>query len=270
MSIDQKTFDEVLRRHLEKARAKGIEGPPVLLLLSEKSAQGRAAYQALNGKPMDPPPDGLSEEEWRPIEVLSVEEASRVLREHAGAGGAVMAAHLVDKVLPTELWLVLLRQDDIRFRAFCNGQRLSGGALDYERPSREARPPGEVLKDEGPSSFRVSMDNGDSALVCGPTGADAAMATALVMTVTTPNMIWPHPHRRGKTVTIPMTDEDLAELLLDDYATGDGPRPVAEAIHALRRLGKREDAWLMKVLWGWPALRELAKKVHEELTGEPG
>ena len=67
-------------------------------------------------------------------------------------------------------------------------------------------------------------------------------------------------------VQIKVEEEALASLLLEVYS--EKPHVIAEAIMALKKAGDGRERWLNEVLGTRPELRELARRVHQELTGE--
>jgi hypothetical protein len=73
--------------------------------------------------------------------VLAGAEAARLLREHAGAGGAAVADHLDDDTMPVESWIVVLKAADVSFSGHSQGVQLLKGIVGYDRASRAVRTP---------------------------------------------------------------------------------------------------------------------------------
>jgi hypothetical protein len=93
---------------------------------------------------------------------------------------------------------------------------------------------------------------------------DAALAGTLVAVVRTGKLTVPD---GGRGVTIDVTDDLLADLLVQVYQGDGGPHRVAEAVTALRRLPGGHDRRLLRVLQDRPELRGLRASVRYELTG---
>jgi len=70
---------------------------------------------------------------------------------------------------------------------------------------------------------------------------------------------------KGRIVSVPVDEEQVASFLLNVF---NDPRIVAEAVMALRKLGQGKETWLRTILSGRPELRDLARQVEHELTGE--
>jgi hypothetical protein len=249
---------------LALARAKGLRRP-TLLLCSTRCEQAQAVHRAVTGEPLEPSEDAVSDEEWVPLDAVETALACQLLREHGGAGGACAADHLADKAVRTEVWVVMLMAAGIRFIAFAAGKQLVGGEARWDRVGRATRPIGQVMREDGPSHLRLRMDDGEQALVFGPTGKDTVMATGLVTIVQSGKLTVDHP-LTGEPHDIEVDDRRLEDLLANVYASGSGPRQVAEAIQALKRLSGDPSRRLIRLLRDCPSLRRLHHKVWQELT----
>jgi hypothetical protein len=256
----------VVGDRVASARAAGIV-PTVLLFFSQESQQARAAYTALTGKPFPSPTEAPAVEEMSVLEVVSIPDACRVLREECDRAGAAMACHLEDGALRPDLWFVFVMAHAIGFTSFHDGERQSRGELRWDA-KRYRQPAGRLLQDQGPSHLNLQTAADQQIQVFGPTGLDAAIAGALVAAVESGRMTFPDPET-GRKVDLTMTDDALTELLLGAYGGADGPRQIAEALTALKKSGQdKAHKRLSSLLRNRPGLQELYARVRVELSGE--
>jgi hypothetical protein len=244
------------------AKDQGIQRP-TFLLCATACEQAQAIHRVLTGKPLE-----LAEatQEWGPLHAVETAEACRLLREHGGASGACVADHLADELVQAEAWVVLLMAAGLRFVAFAGGKQLTGGEARWDRVSHSMRPISQVRHDDGPSHVRLRLDGGELAQVFGPTGADAVMASALLAIVQSGKLTVDHP-LTGKPIEIEVDDTRLEDLLAKVYANGNGPRQIAEAIQALKRLPGDPSRRLVRLLRDRPSLHRLHLLVQQELPG---
>jgi hypothetical protein len=119
-----------------------------------------------------------------------------------------------------------------------------------------------ALNKYGASLIQFPIAEGKTVPVCGQTGRLALRSASLLQTVRDRQVSLPI---QGRLHYYKLTDERLADVLL--YFYGDEPKVIAEAIIALRKAKSKKAKWVKRVLWGYSQLRNLAQKVHSELTG---
>jgi hypothetical protein len=249
---------------IAEARRKGWPSP-VVLGMSVASAHARAVFEALKGEAMPSPPDGVSPEDDPGVCFCVCGECCRtLLTAHCGPGGAHVARQMAEDLGAIEGWFIALRSDHIALAGFAHGKKMLGAIQDYDSVRRGDQTLEELVNDEGPTHLTASSDDGDDVVIYGRTGADVALASGLVSIVLDREVSAPH---QGKLVTVPVNDDMLADLLRRCYGKDDGPHQVAEAITALKKAPGNKHRWLLKVLWGRPELRDLARLVQTELTG---
>lgn len=257
-------FHEWMHDQHRQAAKLGIDRP-VVLLLSQQSEHACALYRDHTQEELEPNEQADPENEMGPAVILAQEDAMQLLRQHAGQGGQTVADMLhAERDAPAiDFWLVWLMRKDIRVIGYSDGQNVFQSVLSYDHTNKNARSPAQIVRDNGPNMFPVVLDDGRTVQVYGRTGDDVMFATILVGMVTSRRFPL---SQEGKAGDVKLTDDLLAGYLRD--VMGKRPVVIAEAIMALRKLGKREDAWLTRVLWGRADLRPLAKQVQHELTGE--
>jgi hypothetical protein len=189
---------------------------------------------------------------------------SAALLDRHGAALPDQQTHVVlsEHVRP-DFWFVGLLKEKIYARAFLDGKEIWHTETGYDRVRKDRQTPTQLAADAGPSLWKLSLDGGEVIPVCGPNGKDAIMAGALA-SIAVDRVI--EARYQGRMVQVKVDDDELASLLLTVY--GKTPHVIAEAIMALKKAGNGKERWLKQVLWSRPELRELAKKVDHELTGE--
>jgi hypothetical protein len=251
-------IDFLISTTLCHGRRKGLLHP-TLLLCSPQCKQARAVYLAHHGQPMEPAEDG--EHEVCHIATVEADKASQLLREHGGVGGACVAGHIDDATVLADGLVVLMLADCLCCNALEGDKVLLRVKVAWDRVRRGQRPLSQRLREEGPSYLRLQLENGEVALVFGPTGLDAALAASLVGVVRTGK-------RGGTGGRIEVDDARLERLLLMAYSQRSGPRQIAEAIQTLKRLPGDPSQRLVRLLRDRPRLRRLRRQVQQELTGE--
>jgi hypothetical protein len=251
------SFEDIVHEQLVRAREKGI-AEPVFAMLSPEVPQAVAVYEDLEGRALEVPP---GREGMAVLTPLPRGEAARLLRRHAGAGGAVAADILEDPIL-ADYWLAVLAPVGLHLLAFRNGKEVYRASMGYAKVSRHIRSFTNLLNDDGTSLLTVRTEDGQNMTVCGSSGGVAAFATALAGMALTRQLPVSH---EGHIVSVPVDEDQLASFLLGAF---NDPKIVAEAIMALKKLGPGKEKWLRTVLGGRPELQDLAKRVEHELTGE--
>ena len=259
------TIADFIRARLAEAKDQNIT-MPAILTLSRRSEHSRYIFEDLHGHPLSPLSSDVGHE-FGPWEVMEPAEAARLLRDHAGKGGALAADVITDpfwsEAMPLDFWFVGLLKENIYIRGFLDGEEVWHTVTGYDSVPRGHRTPSELAHEGGPSLWRVSTDGGAIVPVCGRGGKDVILAAALAGIVADRVIDIRH---EGKPVQIAVNDDRLASLLLDVY--GDKPHVIAEALMALKKSGENKHLWLQQVLGSRPELKELAKAVHHELTGQ--
>jgi hypothetical protein len=263
---EEMTADKALRAFADKAKAKGLS-PYVLMFFALTSANARAAYLDLTGEEL-PPPGADDGDDWGPFEVLSREDAARLLRRHASVAGALAADHVEDETLPAEFYSVFLLRDVLRFGAHGRDRArpLIQFTTGYDRVDRSIQSPSRLMEDPGPSVVRLSRADGSVRMVFGRTGADAAMAANLLSVLAHYPGTIEFPDEDGVPVPVPVTPELIQSLLAHVYANE--PHQVAEAVTAIKKTEPAKAEWLMKLMRNKPELIGLYRAVRSELTGE--
>ena len=119
-------FDEAIGRGLARAKESGI-AEPVLTMLSPEVPQARAIYEDVKGRGLEVPPGHEGEAILLP---LSRPDAVRLLRRHAGQGGAVAADTLEDRI-PADYWLAILAPEVLHLLAFRGGKEAFRASMGY-------------------------------------------------------------------------------------------------------------------------------------------
>ena len=161
-----------------------------------------------------------------------------------------------------DYWIAILAPQALNLLAFRDGKEIHRAIVGYDKVSRHIRSLTNLFNDDGVSLLTVQTDDGQKMTVCGPTGGATAFATALAGMALTRHVPVVH---EGRVVSVPIDEDWLASFLSNAFSD---PKIVAEAIMALKKLGDGKEEWLKTVLWGRPELRDLARQVERELTGE--
>jgi hypothetical protein len=253
-------MDEPIRQWIEDAMAKakrlGIS-QPVFTRLMRCSLPARAIYASVKDRPMWRPSGKLKEEL---IEVvLSVSEAVPLFREHAGITGAAVAALISRSEPKVACWLAKLDEHQLNVAGFDENEMVLTSNAYY----------GEIARDllittqdyRGPCTAHVEFE-GPRVLVCGPSLQEVVATVGLVSAVV--DGCLPLCEDDYKLVPLPVDDDVLAVILQQLYVAR--PQAVAEAIRVLRKRGKEEDRWLMRVLESRRELNGLASEVRQALA----
>ena len=251
------SFEDIIHELLGRAKEKGI-AEPVFAMLSPEVPQAAAIYEDLKGRALEVPPGREGQAVLTP---LPRAEAARLLRRHAGAGGAVAADMLEDQI-PADYWVAVLAPVGLHLIAFRGGKEAFRASMGYAKVSRRMRSLTNLINDDGTSLLTVRTEDGQNMTVCGPSGGVVAFATALAGLALTRQLPVSH---EGHIVSVPVDEDQLASFLLGAF---NDPKIVAEAIMALKKLGPGKEKWLKTVLGGRPELQDLAERVEHELTGE--
>jgi hypothetical protein len=236
---------------------------PVMVGFGFDAPQARAAYLHLTGEPLT---RGLAPQAQWHLAGFSNERLQGALRAHCGVGGAAVAALLADRTPPRAgCWWVGLTRAGMTWAAYVGGKLSLYGAQVYDRVARGAQTLAEVLNDSGPARCNVTLADGTVLTLYGRSGPDIARSMDLIAAIDSKRVAVEH---RGRLRAVRLDDEGLSGVLRRRYGGACGPHQVAEAVRALKQANKHR--WLLGVLWGRPELRELARRVQEELTGEPG
>jgi hypothetical protein len=260
--------EDFFARLVGAARARGI-AHPVAIVFDSGSAQAQAVYADLAGEPMPAAP--LDGAEPVPCEVADPAEAVRLLRRHAGPGGALAAEHIEDEALAAEWWVVVLLPDALAVSAWSGGAEVLRGKWAYDRVSPSLQPLGKLLEDDGRSRLTLAAEGGSPPLdIYGRSGIDVGMASVLAAVASDyPGFTeLPDPSNGDRPVRVRVTPELVRSLLSSMYI--DCPHPVAEAVRALRKAAPDKAEWLLKLMRNSPGLLELYRATRRELTGEEG
>jgi hypothetical protein len=244
------------------AEGRGVDRP-VLLIFCGAAGERIAAELGHPGGLVDGPDGPMA-----PGQVVALSRAAALLRRHCGGGGEAAARQLEDGALGAPRWLVMVLAEEVAGGAFdAQGRRLCRFRFAFDADPRRCRTIGGHLADDGPACMPMELRDGRRLNFYGRDGVTASLAAALAASLLSGELRLPAPG--GQEVALKATDDLLSEYLRRcfDHA----PAAVAECLHALRGLdGGRHVRRLKGLLWGRPELRDLAKKVHAELTGEAG
>jgi hypothetical protein len=114
--MKRKGFDELINEHVAQARAQGLRRPVITLLFFD-SPQARAVWADLNGQP--PPPAWTEEASQFTVQAFTVAGDIRLLRQHAGLGGAAVARLLARPPSRPEFWVLGVGGRAPRDRCLC-------------------------------------------------------------------------------------------------------------------------------------------------------
>jgi hypothetical protein len=236
-------LDDVLNHHVAEARARGLRTPVIALLFWDMPRDIRAK---LDGHA--PPPEKTDDANSFEVNTWTVAAAIKLLRRHAGLGGAAVARLLARPPSRPEFWVVSFEATHVAIAAFAHGDIVFQSACPYRRIEFEA-PPTQAT---------------DLAWATDCAREEMARAAYLVRVASSASLPI---GTDDKTVDLPIGDDELALVLKDTY--GDEPQIVAAAILRLRMLKGGKDGWLLRVLQSRPELRKLAKPVLAELARWP-
>ncbi len=216
---------------------------PVVLILHGNSTHARTIAEDLvrtgYSENVMPQAEGVTQGP------MDAHEVADLLLKHAGNGGAFVAEVLENKIMQMDYDIVELMKDKIGFASFINDGEMMKFTTAYDESN----------------SLSFCAHDGTEVLVCGPTGEIAFRAAQMVNVMLMAHLVLPilgHMQGYGK-----LDESCLAINLL--HGSADEPRVAAEAIRALRRAKSKKGNWLISVLWHRPELRELARRVHQEL-----
>jgi hypothetical protein len=245
---------------MTKAKRLGIV-QPVFTRLMPGSLPARAIYARVKGRPMRRPSRKQKKET---IDVLlSVSDAARLFRVHGGIVGAGVAALMSRSETMVDCWLATLDEHQLYVVGFHENEVMLtssgyycaftvGLLLDSARDYR------------GLCTVPMVFEDGAKVLVCGHSLREVGGTVGLVSAVV--DGCLPPCEDSYKLVPLPVDDDVLAVILQQHFVAV--PQAVAEAIRVLRKRGKEEERWLMRVLESQPELKALARAVQHHLSGE--
>ena len=197
--------------------------------------------------------------------VTSVATATPDLQKQARGAGQLAVREMVQDAIKAQAWACILTPEDLTLFAFHAGVEVFRVTRSLDIDPAKDQTTLEQLNDERPAKMGMLLRSGQRIMIYGRTGADAALSGSIVAMFSSGELTMPHPHQRGATITIPMNEKRLVQMLLGAYA--DNPHIIAEAIRALRQIEGDPSRKLTRLLRTRPELARLNRLVRFELDG---
>jgi hypothetical protein len=250
--------DWVINGLLNEARTCGIRPPVAMIVLNPQSSVSQAIFADRNDTFMPGSTPTSSRKEV--VKSLPVPGAAALLRKHGGIAGAGFGALFTRPWPKVELWLAQVQERYLGLIAFGHEKVVLDCVSDYNDFPALACPKW-ARNQRGLSAFPMRFNDGPNIPVCGHSPKDAIAAKGLVRVVVDRKL-----RLLRDPIRLPVDDHVLAAILREHYIAS--PRVVAEAIAVLRKRGKEEDLWLLRILESQPELEGLARGVQQQLGGE--
>lgn len=245
-----------VERLICEARDNGI-ADPVVLYIEATLANANAIHRHLHGSDMVPEDIGCNT--VGTIEVVSRDVAGLLLRQYVDKGGRLLAGMLHRCRSARHSHIRLFKVNAIMVAA--TGEReYEYHIVGYDNVELRLHQSSTLGKVGGNLVWLLEMEDGELVPLCCDVRTVFRVGYLTVLAATRKHWVT----KNRKQVEIEAFDSDLADKLLE-YK--DQPGVIAETIRALRKIGPEKDRWINSVLWGRKPLRNLARKVEQELTG---